>query len=123
MSPKFDLLGSHNWVKYWRRIKTHYQSRVLVESNLLVFPLSSTTLSIETRGGRITPPLSRVTPLRHEKGRARARINDTESDYHRKRTDTTGKSFNPFNFLFTQWYVFRFAVGIARHSERPIRPL
>ena len=34
----------------------HYQSRVLVKSNPLVFPLSSTTLSFETPVGVAPPP-------------------------------------------------------------------
>ena len=50
--------------------KTHYQSRVLVESNPLFFPLSSTTLSFQTRGGVASPP---VRP-RYEIGRVRARV-------------------------------------------------
>ena len=45
-------------------------SQVLVESNPLVFPLSSTTLSFETQGGGCIPTLARP---RYENRRARAR--------------------------------------------------
>ena len=43
--------------------KTHQQSQVLVERNPLVFQLSSTTLSLETRGGSYQPHV-RVTQVK-----------------------------------------------------------
>ena len=56
ISRKFNLWPPKTVSKFDLESKTHYQSRELVESNPLIFPLSSTTLSFETPGGRTNPP-------------------------------------------------------------------
>ena len=76
-------LTSHNWVKYWPRTKKRTTNREYSSRAIRwFFPLSSTTLSFETRGGvASTPPPARP---RYENRRARARVNSLGSHLSHK---------------------------------------
>ena len=73
--PKISPLTCHNWVKYWPRTKNNtfnreYSARAICWS----FPLSSTTLRLETPRGVAPPPHPPVRP-KVAKHRIRARFN------------------------------------------------
>ena len=89
--PKMWPLTCHNWVKYWPRTKNNtsnreYSARAICWS----FPLSSTTLRLETprEGGRTNKPPVRPKVVKH---RIRARINRKWSTVEDERSKKTSQ--------------------------------
>ena len=104
-------MDSLNWVKFWPRIKKLHISRVLVESNPLVFSLSSTTLRIETLGGSHPHPLAKVAKYRK---RARVKTLNGGQNADWKSSLSCVKGCRP---ILCSWYTYVFRKYLFEDSK------